>query len=110
MPIPLPKLTSSTTAANARVGIWTVSLTAFVIATLAWARALLIPRALAALLTFLLAPLVTRLERWLGRIIRVLWGATEHVTEAARRVRESGADEVFTTLAGAARQLMPRRA
>ena len=32
----------------------------------------LIPLALAGLLTFLLAPLVTRLERWIGRIAAVL--------------------------------------
>jgi predicted PurR-regulated permease PerM len=68
----MPKLKSSTAAANALVGIWTVSLTAFIIATLYLARSLLIPLALAALLTFLLAPLVTRLERWLGRIGAVL--------------------------------------
>jgi predicted PurR-regulated permease PerM len=36
----------------------------------------LIPLALAALLTFLLAPLVTRLERWIGRIAAVLVIAT----------------------------------
>jgi predicted PurR-regulated permease PerM len=68
----MPTLKSSTTAANALVGIWTVSLTAFIIATLYFARDVLIPLALAALLTFLLAPLVTRLERWLGRIGAVL--------------------------------------
>jgi predicted PurR-regulated permease PerM len=62
------KLKSSTASAKALVGIWTVSVAAFIIATLYLARALLIPLALAALLTFLLAPLVTRLERWLGRI------------------------------------------
>ena len=67
-----PKLKSSTAAATALVGIWTVSLTAFILATLYLARDLLIPLALAGLLTFLLAPLVTRLERWLGRIGAVL--------------------------------------
>jgi predicted PurR-regulated permease PerM len=67
----MPKLKSST-AANALMGLWTVSLTAFIIGTLYFARDLLIPLALAALLTFLLAPLVTRLERWLGRIGAVL--------------------------------------
>ena len=36
------------------------------------ARDLFIPLALAALLTFLLSPLVTRIERWLGRIAAVL--------------------------------------
>jgi predicted PurR-regulated permease PerM/methylmalonyl-CoA mutase cobalamin-binding subunit len=58
--------------AAALVGIWHVLLMAFVIATLYFARDLLIPLALAALLTFLLAPLVTRLERWVGRIAAVL--------------------------------------
>ena len=60
------------TAAEALVGMWNVLLTAFVIATLYFARDLLIPLALAALLTFLLAPLVRRLERWMGRIGAVL--------------------------------------
>ncbi len=69
----MPKLKSNTAAASALVGIWTVSLAAFIIATLYLARGLLIPLALAALLTFLLAPLVTRLERWLGRIGAVLF-------------------------------------
>jgi predicted PurR-regulated permease PerM len=63
---------SSTATAKALVGIWTVSLTAFVVAALYLARDLLIPLTLAALLTFLLAPLVTRVERWLGRIGAVL--------------------------------------
>jgi predicted PurR-regulated permease PerM len=71
MQVPMPKLKGSA-AANALVGIWTVSLTAFIIAALYVARELLIPLALAALLTFLLAPLVSRLERWIGRIGAVL--------------------------------------
>ena len=58
--------------AEALVGMWKVTLTAFVVAALYFARDLLIPLALAALLTFLLAPLVTRLERWIGRIAAVL--------------------------------------
>jgi predicted PurR-regulated permease PerM len=68
----MSKLKSTTAATNALTGIWTVSLTAFVIGTLYWARDLLIPLVLAALLAFLLAPLVTRLERWIGRIGAVL--------------------------------------
>jgi len=60
------------TASDALVGIWNVLLAAFVIALLYFARDLLIPLALASLLTFLLAPLVTRLERWIGRIAAVL--------------------------------------
>lgn len=67
----MPKLKSGP-AATALAGIWTVLLAAFVVATLYVARDLLIPLTLAALLTFLLAPLVGRLERWLGRIASVL--------------------------------------
>lgn len=48
-------------------------LAAFVFAVLYFARELLIPLALAALLTFLLAPLVTKLHRWLGRVGAVLF-------------------------------------
>ena len=59
-------------AADALVGLWAVALTSFVIATLYFARDFLIPLALAALLTFLLSPLVARIERWLGRIAAVL--------------------------------------
>ncbi len=69
--MPIPKLKSSSTA-SALAGIWTVSLATFIVATLYFARDLLIPLTLAALLTFLLAPLVKRLERWLGRIAAVL--------------------------------------
>ncbi len=47
-------------------------LTSFVIAMLYFGRELLIPLSLAALLTFLLSPLVTRIERWIGRIAAVL--------------------------------------
>jgi predicted PurR-regulated permease PerM len=61
-----------TATADALVGLWAVALTSFVIATLYFARDFLIPLALAALLTFLLSPLVTRIERWLGRITAVL--------------------------------------
>ena len=59
-------------ATDALVGLWAVALASFVIATLYFARDLLIPLALSALLTFLLAPLVSRLERWIGRIAAVL--------------------------------------
>ena len=63
---------SKTAATDALVGLWAVGLTSFVIATLYFARDFLIPLALAALLTFLLSPLVTTIERWLGRIAAVL--------------------------------------
>lgn len=46
----------------------TVVVTAFVVAALYIGRDILIPLALAALLAFLISPLVTRLERWIGRI------------------------------------------
>jgi methylmalonyl-CoA mutase cobalamin-binding subunit len=39
------------------------------------------------------------------RIVVGLWGATENVPDAAQRVRDSGADEVVTTLADAVRQI-----
>jgi methylmalonyl-CoA mutase cobalamin-binding subunit len=39
------------------------------------------------------------------RIVVGLWGATENVTDAARRVRDSGADEVVTNLADAVLRL-----
>lgn len=48
-------------------------LAAFVFAVLYFGRELLVPLALAALLTFLLAPLVTKLHRWLGRVGAVLF-------------------------------------
>ncbi len=63
---------SRTTATDALVGLWTLALTTFVIATLFFTRDILIPLALSALLTFLLSPVVTRFERWLGRIAAVL--------------------------------------
>jgi predicted PurR-regulated permease PerM len=57
-------------------------LAAFIFGMLYFARELLIPLALAALLTFLLAPLVTKLHRYLGRVgavlfvVALLFGAT----------------------------------
>jgi predicted PurR-regulated permease PerM len=61
-----------TTSSSALVGIWTILLTAFVVAVLYIGRQLLVPLALAAMLTFLLSPLVGRVERWIGRIAAVL--------------------------------------
>jgi predicted PurR-regulated permease PerM/GAF domain-containing protein len=68
----MPARPTKTTATTALVGIWTILLTTFIVAALYFARDLLIPVALAALLTFLLSPLVTRLERWIGRVAAVL--------------------------------------
>lgn len=67
--VPSKSRTSSTRALQ---GIWTISLTAFVIAALYFGREILTPLALAALLTFLLSPLVSRLQRYIGRIASVL--------------------------------------
>jgi predicted PurR-regulated permease PerM len=60
------------TSSAALVGIWMILLTAFVVTILYVGRQLLIPLALAAMLTFLLAPLVGYIERWIGRIAAVL--------------------------------------
>jgi len=59
------------TSADTLKSLLTLQLTAFVIAALYFGRELFIPLALAALLAFLLAPLVTRLQRWLGRVLSV---------------------------------------
>lgn len=59
-------------AADALSLISGIALATFVIAMLYIARDILIPLTLAALLTFLLAPVVTRLERWVGRVIAVV--------------------------------------
>jgi predicted PurR-regulated permease PerM/methylmalonyl-CoA mutase cobalamin-binding subunit len=56
----------------ALVGIWMILLAAFVVTILYVGRQLLIPIALAAMLTFLLAPLIGYLERGIGRIAAVL--------------------------------------
>ncbi len=68
--MPSPK--NKTSAADALAILSTIALTSFVVAMLYLASAILIPLALAALLTFLLAPLVSRIERWLGRVVAVL--------------------------------------
>ena len=47
-----------------------------VIVVLYWAQAVLVPIALAVLLTFVLTPPVSWLERWLGRVPAVLAAVT----------------------------------
>nr|MDQ3313439.1 AI-2E family transporter [Verrucomicrobiota bacterium] len=64
--------TNKNTSASALAGIFTVLLTAFVITILSVGREVLIPLALAVMLTFLLSPLVARMERYIGRIAAVL--------------------------------------
>ncbi|MES2440396.1 MAG: AI-2E family transporter [Verrucomicrobiota bacterium] len=69
MAIPPKKVSPAESLAT----ISNVLLSAFIISTLYFGRELLVPLALAALLTFMLAPLVTRLQRWLGRVGAVLF-------------------------------------
>jgi len=63
---------SSITPSAALSGIWALLLIAFVVAALYFGRSVLVPIALATLITFLLSRLVTRLERLIGRIAAVL--------------------------------------
>lgn len=59
------------TANSAIIGIYTLLLTIFSFTFLYFGRAIIIPLAIAILITFLLAPLVSKLERFVGRIIAV---------------------------------------
>jgi len=68
MAVPIKKASTADSLAT----ISTVLLGAFIICALYFGRAILVPLALAALLTFMLAPIATRLQRWLGRIVSVL--------------------------------------
>ena len=63
---------SSLTPAVALSSIWGLLLLAFVVAALYFGRSVFVPIALATLITFLLSGLVSRLERWIGRIAAVL--------------------------------------
>ena len=47
-----------------------------IVAVLYWAQAVLVPVALAGLISFVLTPPVTWLERWLGRVAAVLVAVT----------------------------------
>ncbi len=60
------------TTSTALVAMASVVITSFVVAVLYVARDILIPLSLAALLSFLLSPLVMRLERWIGRVAAAL--------------------------------------
>ena len=59
------------TATEALVGIYAVILSVSVVVALYFGREILMPLALAALLTFMLAPLVSRIERIIGRVAAV---------------------------------------
>jgi predicted PurR-regulated permease PerM len=64
--------TAPLSSAAALNGIWALLLLAFVVAALYFGRAVFVPFALAMLITFLLSRVVTRLERWIGRVAAVL--------------------------------------
>lgn len=61
-----------TAAAASLATISNVLVSVFIILLLYFGREILVPLSLSALLTFILAPLVTKLQRWLGRIAAVL--------------------------------------
>jgi predicted PurR-regulated permease PerM len=69
MAIPVKRPSSAESLAT----ISNVALGASIVLSLYFGRELLVPLALSVLLTFILAPLVTRLQRWLGRIGAVLF-------------------------------------
>ncbi len=60
-------------ATNAILNIYRLLVVAFVLFALYYAQTIFIPLALAALLTFLLSPLVTRFEKYIGRIAAILF-------------------------------------
>jgi len=59
-------------AADALTGIWALALSTFVIGLAYFGREVIVPLALAALITFLLTPFVARIERWIGRAAAVI--------------------------------------
>jgi len=59
-------------SAESLAAISNVVISAFIVVTLYLGRAILVPVALAALLTFLLSPLASWLQRWIGRIGAIL--------------------------------------
>ena len=64
--------TGEASARRALIGIWRITLAVFVIATLYFGQSVLIPLALAFLLTFILSPVVTWLQRWIGQTLGIL--------------------------------------
>lgn len=68
MAIPRKKVSSAESLAT----LANVLLSTVIVLALYFGREILVPLALAALMTFMLAPLVTRLQRWLGRVGAVL--------------------------------------
>src|SRR5690242_8670579 len=70
-PVRLPPRKRRPTA-DSLSGIFAVCLTSALLAGIYFGREVLVPFALAALITFLLTPLVNKLQRWLGNIAAVL--------------------------------------
>lgn len=66
------EIVKSNTANSAILGIYRLLLIFFLIFTIYFAQTVVVPLFLAALLTFLLAPIVTKLEKWIGRIPSIL--------------------------------------
>jgi predicted PurR-regulated permease PerM len=62
----------SNQANSAIIGIYTLQMTVFILGTLYFGQDIIIPLSLAILLTFLLSPIVRKIERWIGRIAAVL--------------------------------------
>jgi hypothetical protein len=58
---------------------------------------------------FLIGPLKLRARLPNLKIAVGLWGATENIPQADQRLRDSGANEVVTTLARPSRRPSPRR-
>lgn len=59
-------------ASSALIGIYSLLMTVFILAVLYFGQDIIIPLSLAILLTFLLSPIVTYFERWIGRLAAVL--------------------------------------
>ncbi len=66
------KIAKTSSAVSALSGIYSLLLTVSVVAALWVGKIILIPLALAALLAFLLSPVVRRMERWIGRTVAIL--------------------------------------
>lgn len=62
----------SAQANQAIIGIYTLLMSVFIFSILYFGQGIFIPLILATLLTFLLAPIVTSIERWVGRIPAIL--------------------------------------
>lgn len=66
------QIPKSNTANSAIFGIYRLLIIFFFIFALYFAKTIIIPLTLAALLTFLLSPLVSSLEKWIGRVFSIL--------------------------------------